>query len=59
MMNTKNIIKNMITCIILTRIMCYNPFIMIKMNASMTCYQVESNLCVIDVAHTFISEGPL
>ena len=38
MMNAKNIIKNMIMCIILTRIMCYNPFIMMKMSASMTRY---------------------
>ena len=40
MMNAKNIIKNMITCIILTRIMCYNPFVMMKMKASMTRYHI-------------------
>ena len=39
-MNTKNTVKNMITCIILTIIMCYNPFIMMKMNASVTYYYI-------------------
>ena len=39
MMNAKNH-KNIITCIILTRIMCLNPFIMIEMNASMIRYEV-------------------
>ena len=36
----KNIIKIMIMCIILTRIMCENTFTMMKMNVSMTIYQI-------------------
>ena len=40
MMSAKNIIKNMIACIILTRIMCYNSFILMKMNASMIRYHI-------------------
>ena len=40
MKNVKNIIKNMITCIILERTMHSNLFIMMKINVSMTRYQV-------------------
>ena len=47
--------KNMITYIVLERIMCLNPFMMMKMNTSMSYYHVHVKLDILYLCECAIS----